>query len=43
MEDIIKEKLCNFCVNNKCKNCMNCKNKIYKNIRIYKCLNYKKG
>lgn len=41
MEDIIQEKLCNFC-KNKYKNCKKIQRIYNKKIIIYKCENYKK-
>ena len=42
MEDIIKEKLCNFCIN-KNKNCMKYKEYRSKNFIQYNCENYMKN
>lgn len=42
MEDVIKEKLCNFCTNNKSENCMNIKTNIQKEVICYMCQNYNK-
>lgn len=39
MEDIIKEKLCNFCMN-KCENCMEYKENKYNKLLVYQCENY---
>lgn len=40
MEDVIKEKLCNFCVNNKSKNCMTYKESKKNGVIYYMCENY---
>lgn len=42
MEEIIINKLCNFCMN-KCSNCMSYEQNIQKDIIVYKCNNYVKN
>lgn len=46
MEDVendLKEKICIFCYEHKCKNCMDLQFEKQGNLKIYRCLNFKKG
>ncbi len=41
MEEVIRKELCNFCMNNKCSDCMEIEQKEKNNVKSYKCINYK--
>ena len=39
MEEVIKKYFCNFCLNNKCQNCMDIVSVSEKDVLTYKCVN----
>lgn len=42
MEELIKKNLCDFCRQEQKENCIKIKEKVIKNGKVFKCMNYKK-